>query len=166
MQTPMCPPASIAMLDSVMRSSMDIASTDGSGKFDHPVRGAVHREPPDYFKNDVLGIHAPAELPVDRHPDGRWLTKGTNSLENADFEVRGADARGKRAERAVRAGVAVAHDHGIARPYETLSREKRMADAVFADVEKVFDMCAGRPTPGAFSPVSHSWSPWPVSRGR
>ena len=89
---------------------------DRSGEFDHAVGGAVHRQPPDDFEYHVLGITPFGEFAVDHNTDGCRLTESTNALEDADFEISGADSCGKRAERAVRAGVAVAHDHGITRP--------------------------------------------------
>ncbi len=124
---------------------MDMASTVVPANSMTLIGGAVYGEPADDFENDILGIYAVRHDAVHLDEDAFRLPEGTHALEDADFEIRGADTGGKGAEGAVRAGVAVAHDHGIARPDESLFRKKGMADAVRPDVEKILDSVAMSP---------------------
>ena len=73
--------------------------------------------------------------------------EGADPLVDADLEVGGADAGGKGAEGAVRAGVGIAHDDGVAGADEAFFRKEGVADAVGADIEKVLDAVPFRPVP-------------------
>ena len=118
---------------------------DRPPEFDHPVGRPIDSDLADDEQDDVLGVNSFGQGSGQIDANGRRLAKGADPLEDADFQVGGADAGGKGAECAVGAGVAVAHDHREAWTDVPLLGKYRMTDAIVADVEKVGDLVTAGP---------------------
>ena len=102
-------------------------------------------ELPDDGEDHVLGKHALPQFAGQGDLHGLRPAECADPFQDPHLEVGRPHAGGKGAERAVRAGVGIAHDHGVAGADEPLFREERVADAVAADVEEIRDMVAPRP---------------------
>ena len=103
-------PASIDMLQTVMRSSIDSALDPGAAVLDHVAGTAIDPDPADDGEHQVLGGNArrqPARH-VDRERARPALQQALGREHVTD--LRGADAEGERTEGTVGAGVAVAAD--------------------------------------------------------
>ena len=108
-------PASIDMLQTVMRSSIEKLRITRAGVFDHVAGAAVGADLADQIQNDVLGRHAAAELAIDSQLERFGFRLQQRLRGQHVFDFAGADAEGQRPESAVRGGVAVAADDGHAR---------------------------------------------------
>ena len=107
-------PASIDMLQTVMRSSMDSARMAGPAVLDDVAGGAADADLRDQGQDDVLGRDARRQpaLTSTARVFGLRLEQALRGQHVPDLA--GADAEGQRAERAVGAGVAVPADDGHA----------------------------------------------------
>ena len=130
-------PASMLMLQTVMRPSIDRRSDGVARVLDDVARRAGRADLADDGEDDVFGRDAPAQLAVDAdlHRLGPGLRQRLGRQDVLDLA--GADAEGQRAERAVGAGVAVAADDGHARLGQAQFRADDVDDALPPGVEVV-----------------------------
>ncbi len=123
---------------------------DRAAKLNNPVGCPVDPKLADHVQNHVLGIDSGGQFTRQIDTDRGRLTKGTDPLEDADFEIGGSDAGGKGSKSPMGTGMTVAHDYGKAGPDIPLFGKQGMADAVTADVEKVLDLVTMCPIPQHF----------------
>lgn len=77
MQMPEVAPASMAMLQRVMRDSIVVGINGAATELDcNPVSGAVDADHADQGQHHILGIHALGSSPVTFEPNGLGLTEG------------------------------------------------------------------------------------------
>ena len=136
---PLLPPASMAMLQMVMRSSMPSACDGRAGELHRLVERAVDADHADDVQDDVLAAHPRAELAADDELDRRRHLEPRLAGRHAGGRVGRADAGRERAERAVRAGVAVGADDEVAGADDALLGQERVLDAHAADLVVVRD---------------------------
>ncbi len=142
---PLLPPASMAMLQMVMRSSMPSALDRVAGELHRLVERTVDADHADDVQDDVLAAHPRARA---RRSTSNLMRRG--HLEprlagrHARGRVGGADAGRERAERAVRAGVRVGADDDVAGADHALLGQQRVLDAHAADLVVVRDALLAR----------------------
>ena len=127
---PQRPPASIAMLQRVIRRFHGERADRGAGKLDGVAGGAVGADPGDDRKRKVLGGDVLGEPAVngDPHALGLFLPKRLRHQHMGDF--RRADAERECAEGAMRRGVAVAANDQKTRQGQSQFRADDMNDAL------------------------------------
>ena len=108
------------------------------------VQRAVHADLVDEVEDDVLAADPGLHLALEHDLDGLRHLEPALAGRHADGHVRGADARGERADRAVGAGMAVRADDDLARSDETLLGQQRMLDAHAADLIVMDDLLRTR----------------------
>ena len=129
-------PASIDMLQTVMRPAIDRPRITLAGILDHVAGAAGGADLADDREDHVLGGAAERQLAVDADPHVlRPLLQQRLGRQHV-LDLGGADAEGERAEGAVRRGVAVAADDGHAGQGEALLGADDVDDAL-ADVVDV-----------------------------
>ena len=108
-------PPSMDMLQTVMRPSMERRANGFAGVFDHVAGAAADADFADDGENDVFGGDAVAGACPARRSAWFWISICERHLRGQHvFHFAGADAESQRAERAVRGGVAIAADDGVA----------------------------------------------------
>ena len=101
----------------------------------------------DDLEDHVLCIDSLRHLSLDVYADRLRLPECADTLEYADFKVGRADPGSKRAERAVGAGMGIAHDYGIARTDKAPFRKYDMAYTVSPYIKEVPYRPAFLPSP-------------------
>ena len=90
------------------------------------------------MQNDILAANVFRGFVFQNEFDRGGDFEPAHIAHHARRHIGGAHARGECADRAVRAGVAVRADDEIARTHQSFFGEKRVLDAHFAHVKKVF----------------------------
>ena len=118
---------------------------DGAaGELHGLVKRAVHADHPDDVQDDVLAGDARRQLALDLEQQRLGHLEPRTPGGVAHAGVGGAHARGERAQRAVRAGVAVRADDEVARAHDALLRQQRMFHAHAAHLVVVGDALLAR----------------------
>ena len=94
----------------------------------------------DQMQNDVLACDRLVQLTLEFDLDGGGDLEPGHALCHTGGHIRGADAGGERAHRAVGAGVAVRADDAVARGHDALFGQERVLNAHLADVVEVEDV--------------------------
>ena len=123
-------PASIDMLHTVIRPSIDRDSMTAPPVLDDRADAAAGADAADDAEDHVLGPRPGRQLAVDgdRHGAGPGLRQGLRGQDVLDLA--GADTERQRTEGAVCGGVAVAADHGAARQREAQFGADHVHDAL------------------------------------
>ncbi len=135
--SPALAPASIDMLQTVMRPSIESASDGRAAVLDDVADAAAGADAAEDGQDDVLGRAAGGQVAVDGDGQGLggWLRQGLGGEDVLDLA--GADAERQRAEGAVGGGVGVAADDGHAGLREALLRADDVDDALAGRVHRV-----------------------------
>ena len=97
-------------------------------KFHGPVQGTVYADPSDDMQNDVLAAHIFGRLAREDDLYGRRHLEPCLAGDTSGCHIRGSDAGGKCAKRAVGAGVGVSSDHHIPCDHKAFFRKQCMLD--------------------------------------
>ena len=92
------------------------------------------------MQNDVLACDRLVQLTLEFDLDGGGDLEPSHALCHTGGHIRGADAGGERAHRAVGAGVAVRADDAVARCHDALFGQERVLNAHLANVVEVEDV--------------------------
>ena len=130
----------MAMLHNVIRASMLMAVDDRPRKFNNFIGSAIHADAADNRQDHIFGINAFRQGSGDAYFYGLGIVKSADAFKNADFQIGGSHASGEGAKSTMGAGVRIPHNDGMPRPHKAFFREKRMADAVSADIKKIPDL--------------------------
>ena len=141
---PFLPPASIAMLVIVMRSSIVERLRAGTLELHGAIGRAVEPDLADAMENDVLGHHAFLELAFE--PEPHRLRNLEQQLARAEHEasIGIADARGEFAESARHARVRVGSEENFAGAGVAFGGQRRMADTRETAAILPFELALGR----------------------
>ena len=141
-------PGLAARLDGHVRDAhalVHVHGADGAaGELHGLVERAVHADHADDVQDDVLAGDAGSQLALDLEQQRLGHLEPRLAGGVAHTGVGGAHARGERAQRAVRAGVAVRADDEVARADDALLGEQRMLDAHAAHLVVVGDTLLAR----------------------
>ena len=120
----------MVMLQRVMRSSIESALDRLARVLDHAAGAALGADLADQRQREVFGSDERRRDAVETHPHGLGLAGAQRLGGQHMLHLRGADAVGEGAERAVGAGVGVSADDGHPRLGAPLFRPDHVDDAV------------------------------------
>jgi len=122
-------------------SARHVERGDGvAGELHGLIERAVHADHPDDVEDDVFGTHTGLERAGDVELEALGHLEPGATGGHAHCRVGGAHAGGKRAQRAVGAGVAVGADDHVARAHHALLGEKRVLHTHAAHLVVVRDL--------------------------
>ena len=153
-------PASIDMLQSVMRASIESVGDRRARIFDGVADAAIGADPRDQREDDVLDGDARPQRAGEVDAHGLLLALAQRLRREYAFALAGADAEGNGAEGAMRRGMAVAADQRHARQGEAEFRADDVHDAVAIVLHIGCNGCRNaRSWPAAARPAG-----WPARR--
>ena len=116
-------------------------------KFNDFIGSAIYSDTSDNRKNHIFGIDTFGQASGDDDLYGMGIVKGTYAFENADFQIGCSHACCKGPKSAMCTGVGISHDDGIAWSDKAFFREKRMTNAISADIKKIRNAMTMGPVP-------------------
>ena len=117
------------------------------GELHRAVQRAVHADQADDVQDHVLAAHIRAQAAAEAEADGARHLEPRLARGHGAGHIRGANARGKRAERAVGACVRIRADDHVARVDQPLFRQQRVLDAHLPHVVEMLHAVRGAELP-------------------
>ena len=106
----------------------------GAGKFQRLIPGAVHTDHADEGENHILAGDEGTKLAGEVDANGGGNLEPRLASRHGRTHIGGADAGGKRAQRAIGAGMGIGADDGLTGGYQPFFRQERMLDAHLAHI--------------------------------